>query len=198
MIAATDIREGTLLKVDGAICKVLSFEFHGTGRSGRSVHAKLKDLRNGAVREKRWRAEEKVEDVESVRQRMTYLYKDGDTYIFMSTETFEQFPLPAAAVGQQQAFLKENTDIDVEFVEGRPVSIAFPKVAELKVASAPPQLKGANETTMKEVALENGLTILVPQFVKEGETVRVNVADLTYLERVTIKSLKPDETRKPV
>ncbi len=197
MITATEIREGNILKVDGAICKVLSFEYHGTGRSGRSVHAKLKDLRDGAIHEKRWRAEEKVEEIEIARQRMTYLYKSADTYVFMNTQTFEQFPLSAASVGKQGVFLKENTDIDVEFVDDRPVSVAFPKIAELKVAHAPPPLKGGNETTMKEVELENGLTILVPQFVKEGETVRVNVADLTYLDRVTVKSLKPDETRKP-
>ncbi len=193
MIDATEIRTGNILKVDGVICKVLSFEYHGTGRSGRSVHAKLKNLSDGAIREKRWRSEDRVEEIDIARQKMTYLYKDADSYIFMSTQTFEQLSLPAAVVGQQHAFLKENTDIDVEIVEGRAVSIVFPKVAELKVTSAPPPLKGGNETTTKEVELENGLKVWVPQFVSEGETVRIDVDDLTYVDRVTVKSMKRDE-----
>ena len=76
------------------------------------------------------------------------------------------------------------------FAEGKPLSIDFPKVVELRVESAPPAVKGGGDATYKEVELENGLRILVPQFVKEGEKIRVNVDDLSYLDRVTIKSMK--------
>ncbi|MGH7890182.1 MAG: hypothetical protein ACRENF_06495, partial [Thermodesulfobacteriota bacterium] len=104
-------------------------------------------------------------------------------------ESFEQFFLPAPVVGKQEVFLKENGEIDVELVEGKAVSIAFPKLAELKVVSAPPSVKGGGDSTYKEIELENGLKILVPQFVKEGETVRVDVESLAYVDRVTVKSM---------
>ena len=118
------------------------------------------------------------------------LYREKDQLIFMNMETYEQFPIVAKAVGKQVAFLKENLEIDVLFAEGRALSIDFPKIAELKVANAPPPVKGGGDTTYKEVELENGLKMLVPQFVKEGERIRVNVEDLSYLDRVTTKSLK--------
>ena len=87
-------------------------------------------------------------------------------------------------------------EIDVEFVEGKPVSIAFPKLSELKVVNAPPAVKGGNDSTYKEVELENGLKMLVPQFIKEGETVRVDVDTLSYVDRVTVKSMG-GEQKKP-
>jgi elongation factor P len=189
MITATEIRVGDVIRTDGKPCEVLQQEIRGTGKFGKSVHLKLKRLEDGHVLEKTLRAEDKADDVEVRRVKMQYLYKDGGQFVFMNTETFEQFPLPAAAVGRQEVFLKENSEIDVLFDGDRALSAAFPKVVELKVTSAPPQL-GGGDTTYKEAGLENGLKILVPQFVKEGEVVRLNTADLTYVDRVTTKSLK--------
>lgn len=189
MMTATDIRQGNVIRVDGRICKVLSVEIRGTGKFGKTVHVKLKGLPDGNMHEKGIRAEEKVEDVDVQRVKMQYLYKSGDQLMFMNMSTFEEFGVPAKVVGRQEVFLKENLEIDVELIDGQPVSIGFPKIAELKVVSAPPAT-GGGDTTYKEVELENGLKILVPQFVREGEIVRVSVDDLSYLERVTTKSMK--------
>ena len=190
MLGATEIRVGNILKLDGKTCKVLSQEIRGTGKFGKTVHLKLKNLEDGNMQEKGIRAEDKVEDVEARRVKMQFLYREKDQLIFMNMETYEQFPIVAKAVGKQVAFLKENLEIDVLFAEGRALSIDFPKIAELKVANAPPPVRGGGDTTYKEVELENGLKMLVPQFVKEGERIRVNVEDLSYLDRVTTKSLK--------
>ena len=189
MLLATEIRQGNVIRVDGKLCKVILHELRGTGRFGKTVHLKLKSLEEGHILEKSIRAEDKVENIELHRVKMQYLYRERDQFIFMNMETFEQFSLSAKVVGRQEVFLKENAEIDVHFGEGKPLSVDFPKTVELTVTSAPPPLKGGSDTTYKEVELENGLKILVPQFVKEGEKIRINVEDLAYVERVTTKSL---------
>ena len=190
MLEATGIRVGNIIKVDGKPCRVLFQEIRGTGKFGKTVHLKLKSLEDGHTLEKSLRVEDKAEDVDVQRVKMQFLYREKDQLVFMNMETYEQFSLTEKAVGKQAIFLKENLEIDVLFGEGKPLSIDFPKIVELQVTSAPPPEKGGSDSTYKEVELENGLKILVPQFVKEGEKVRVNVDELAYLDRVTTKSLK--------
>ncbi|MCM8775618.1 MAG: elongation factor P [Candidatus Omnitrophica bacterium] len=189
MLEATGIRVGNVIRSDGKICKVLSQEIRGTGKFGKTVHLKVKSLEDGSIHEKSLRAEDKVEDVDIHHVKMQYLYKEAGSFIFMNMENYEQFPIPEKVIGRQEVFLKENAEIDVEFAEGRAINVAFPKIVEVKVTSAPPPIKGQGDTTYKEVELENGLKILVPQFVKEGETIRVSVEDLSYVDRVPTKSL---------
>ena len=193
MLDATEIRVGNIIKVDEKHCKVLSQEIRGTGKFGKTVHLKLKSLEDGHIHEKSLRVEDRAENVDAQRVKMQYLYREKDQFIFMNMETYEQFPISEKAVGKQATFLKESLEIDILFAEGKALSIDFPKIAELQVVSAPPSVKGGSDTTYKEVELENGLKILVPQFVKEGEKVRVNVEDLAYLDRVTTKSLKNEK-----
>ncbi len=191
MLEATEIRVGNILKIDGKLCKVLTQEIRGTGKFGKTVHLKVKGLEDGNMQEKSIRAEDKVEDVDVQRVKMQYLYKEKDQLIFMNMETYEQYTIAEKTVGGQSIFLKENLEIDVFFAEGKAVSIDFPKIAELQVISTAPGVKGGGD--FKEAELENGLKILIPQFVKEGEKVRVNVEDLSYMDRVTTKSLKNEK-----
>lgn len=189
MILASDIRVGNVVRVDGKLCRILTQEIRGTGKFGKSAHLKLKSLEDGHVLEKSFKAEEKVEDVSVHLVKMQYLYREADQFIFMNMENYEQFPIPAKAVGKHEVFLKENEVIEILFGEGKALSIMFPKIVELKVVSTPPGVKGQSDTTYKEAELENGLKILVPQFVSEGETVRVNTDDLSYMERVSVRSM---------
>ena len=186
---ATEVRVGHIIRIDGKASKVISQEVRGTGKFGKTVHLKVKSLEDGNLHEKSVRAEDKVEDIEARRVKMQYLYKDGAQFVFMNLESYEQFAIPAAVVGKQEAFLKENTEIDVLFAGDQALTIDFPKVVELKVARTAAPAKGVRDATYKEAELENGLKILVPQFIKEGESVRVNAEDLSYLDRVTTKSL---------
>lgn len=190
MLDATGIRVGNIIRIDGKPCKVLSQEIRGTGKFGKTVHLKLKGLEDGHIHEKSLRAEDKAEDVNIQHAKMQYLYREKDQLVFMNMETYEQFSILEKAVGKQAVFLKENLEIDVLFAEGKPLSIDLPKIAELTVTSAPPPVKGGGDSTYKEVELENSLKLLVPQFIKEGDKVRVSVDDLAYLDRVTIKSMK--------
>ena len=187
---ATEIRVGNVIKVDGKLSKVISQEIRGTGKFGKTIHLRLKHVEDGNMQEKSIRAEDKVETVEVRREKMQYLYREGDQFHFMSMTSYEQHAIPSKSIGRQEIFLKENSEIDVCFAEERPVSIDFPKIAELKVVGCAPGVKGGGDSTYKEVELENGLKILAPQFIKEGDSVRVNVDDLSYAERVTLKSMK--------
>lgn len=187
---ASEIRVGNILKIDGQPFKVISQEIRGTGKSGKTVHLRAKGLMDNRLLEKTYRTEEKVEEVEIHYSKLQYLYKDGEAFFFMDNETFEQSPLSAKAIGRQEIFLKENMEVTAITVEGKPVSIEFPKTVELKVVSSPPSVTGSSN--YKEVELENGLKILVPQFVKEGESVRINTEDFSYMDRVTLKSMKSD------
>ena len=196
MKTALEIRVGNVLNLEGKPCKVITQEVKGTGKFGKTVHLKVKSLEDAHTLEKSIRAEDRVEELEVHRVKMQYSYKDGDQFVFMNMESYEQFSLSSKVVGKQEVFLKENMEIDVEFIGGKPMSIAFPKIVELAVISAPP---AGSDGTFKEVELENGLKVLVPQFVKEGEKIRLDVETLSYLERVTVKSMgvsAPRETPK--
>ena len=190
MKEAMDIRAGNVLKIDGAACKVISHEIRGTGKFGKTIHLKLKRLTDSHMLEKSVKAEERVEDVETRHVKLQYLYRNGDQLMFMNNETYEEVALPAQAIGKQETFLKENTEVDAIYSGDKPISLEFPKSVELKVVRTAPGVKGQADTTFKEAELENGLQILVPQFIKEGEIVRINTEDFSYLDRVTVKSLK--------
>lgn len=186
---AADIREGNVLKIGNAPWKVLSQEVRGSGKSGKTVQLTLKNLEDGNFSEKSYRSEEKVEDIEVKHVKLQYLYKDGNEYVFMNEQNYEQFPLLEKAIGKQVALLKENMIINSLCIDDRPVSLEFPRYVEAKVTSTPPGTKG-NDSNFKEAELDNGLTVMVPQFVKEGESVRVDSETFAYLERVTVKSMK--------
>ena len=189
MAVASDIRVGNVIRVEGKLCKVLTQEIRGTGKFGKSAMLKLKSLEEGHVSEKKFSADATVESVDVFQVKMQYLYREGDQFMFMNMENYEQFSIPAKAVGKHEVFLKENEVIEVLFGEGKALSIAFPKIVELKVVNTPPGVKGQSDSTYKEAELENGLMVLVPQFISAGETIRVNTDDLSYLDRISVRSM---------
>lgn len=189
MVVASDIRVGNVIRVDGKLCKVLTQEIRGTGKFGKSAMLKLRSLEDGHIIEKKMSAEAEAEAVEVHFVKMQYLYREGEQFVFMNMENYEQFSIPAKAVGRHEVFLRENEVIEVLFGEGKALSIVFPKIVELKVVNAPPGVKGQSDSTYKEAELENGLKVLVPQFVSTGETIRVNTDDLSYLDRVSVRSM---------
>ncbi len=183
MILATDIREGMALKLEGTIFKVIEVKVHaGSGQMQGFVSVRLLNLSTGHYTERRFRTDEKVEDVELVRKPMEYIYNDGDLYYFMDPQTYEQVGVPKESLGNFAKFLKEGTKVDVEFLGDQ-----SPKTVDLKVILTGSGVKEAQDNTMKSATLENGMEILVPQFIKEGEIVRVDVETMKYVERVTQK-----------
>ncbi len=189
MVAASQLRPGTVLKLGDDLFKVIECTHHvGQGKMPGSVHAKLRHVLKGTFKELRWRPEERLEDVQLERQDMEFLYSDADSATFMNPTTFDQVSIPLDAIGAAARFLKPEMKVPVEFVEGRPVSIVFPEIVEVKVAATAPPAHQQQDNTFKYATLENGMEVMVPQFIKPGEIVRIEVASGKYVDRVRADS----------
>ena len=147
-------------------------------------HLKLRNLATGAILERRFRPGESVELVEVERQRLQYLYQDDEFHVFMNPENFEQVPIHASQLGDNVRYLKEGLEAQGLFQEEALLSLQFPDHVDLRVTVAPPPLHEQDTTTPKTVILENGMEILAPQFIKEGDLVRVSVETGKYMERL--------------
>lgn len=177
------------MRWEGELYKVVEAVTHqGGGKAGGMVHAKLRNLSTGHITEKRLATDEKVSDVSVTRVKMQFLFREGEMFTFMNPETFDQTPISRAAVGPFAAYLKENDEITVEFTDEKPIAILHPDSVELAVSSTPEGLHG--DSTPKEAVLENGLAVLVPQFIKEGDRVHVDVETGKYMDRVSDREVK--------
>jgi elongation factor P len=186
MIPACELRNGAVVRLDGAFYKVVESVGHaGGGRAGAMVHAKLRELSTGRVIERRWNTDDKVDEAAVERVTMQMLFREGDVFTFMNPRTYDQIPIPAAIAGPAAAFLKENDECEIEFFESKPLSLHYAPTVDMTVSSTGQGLKGRTESTLKEAVLDNGMTALVPQFIKEGDRVRIEVETGKYLDRVT-------------
>lgn len=185
MILASDLREGAVLKLEKDIYRVESARLHkGGGQAGAMVHLTLKNLQTGSVTERRFRPSEKLEDLALERRRVEYLYREADLFHFMDVESYDQLSLPEKLIGPAARFLQPNLRLDVELLDERPVSVVLPEAVEIRIASTGPPVRDSESSTYKPATLENGMEILVPQFIKTGDIVRVDVSTGKYLERV--------------
>ncbi len=185
MIAATQIKRGMTIKLNGELYRVFSFQHITPGNWRGMVQTKLKSVKSGAIIENRFRSEDRIEQAYLETHEMEYLYTDGTDYYFMNTESFEQFHLPAELLEDSIPYLIPNIKIQVEFYEGRAIGIDLPASVEMRVVSTEPALRGATVSNVnKPATLETGLVINVPPFVNEGELIRVDTNEGKYLERV--------------
>jgi len=188
MLKAEFLRVGQIIRLEGKFYKVISSIYHkATAKMGSMVHTKLRNLETGTIEERRFSPEEKIEDIIPEHITMQYLYSDEKNYVFMNPDTFEQINLDKEVIGKRGSYLKENMQIPVEFYEGSPLDIIFPEFVEMKIISTGAGLKGQAESTYKEAVLENGITVMVPQFIKTGDLIRVEVETNRYVERVQEK-----------
>jgi len=190
MRTGSELRPRMTLRVDGALCRVLSADYHGgQGKMGGVMHAKLRDLQTGKERERRFRAEEAVEEVQPDKQSLQFLYSDGAVSTFMNPQTYEQVAIDSARLGKAAAWLTEETVVPVEFVDGEPLGIVFPEIAEGRVVeTAAPYHSPGTDNVWKEARLENGVAVMVPPFIDVGEWIRVDVESSRYLERAKAKA----------
>jgi elongation factor P len=174
-----------VLRVEGGLYRVVSADYHGgQGKMGGVMHAKLQDLRTGKERERRFRAEETVEDVQPDKQSLQFLFSDGAVSTFMNPQSYEQVAIDSARLGRAAAWLTEETLVPVEFVDGEPLGILFPETAEGRVAeTAAPHHTPGTDNVWKQAKLDNGVTVMVPPFIAVGETIRVDVETGRYVER---------------
>jgi elongation factor P len=184
MISANKIKTGMILSIDGQLVRVISSDYHSSGKMVTPVNTKMKNMKTGALIEKHFKPDEKLEEIHLERRDYEFLYVDGKDYYFMHPETFEQVSLTQEVLGPGSAFLKPNSNVPLFFFEDKPVSAMISESVGLKVTlTAPPQ----QQETMKSAVLEDGSEILVPQFIKVGDIVKIDIQTNKYLERIKEK-----------
>jgi elongation factor P len=183
-VQATKLRPGMVVQHEGNLYSVFSLTHRTPGNKRGFVQAKLRDLKSGAMIEHRFSSETFVERAFLDEKEVEYLYPEADLYTFMDTENYEQYHLNREALGDTVGYLTANCRLKVEFFEGQPIGVELPPSVELKVVETEPGIKGASATNvMKPARMETGITVQVPPFISAGETIRVDTADGTYLER---------------
>jgi len=185
MVKASDLRNGTCIRFNGELYKVVLAEMKvGTAKLPSSVHARLRNLQTGAQTEQRLHPEAKVEDVMVETTTLTYSYKDGDTFYFMHPVTFEQVAVPRQMVGAYEKFVTDGGRLKVEFYGEQPIDVLIPQTVDVTVASTGPALHGDNDSAPKPATLENGMEVHVPQFIKTHDRIKLDVASGRYIERL--------------
>ncbi len=188
MIEATQLRKGMVILFNGQLHRVMEMQLITPGRLKAMVQTKLRNLADGTQTEYRFRSEERIEQAFLEDVEMEFLYEQGGDYTFMNLVNYEQFVLTKDAIGDAVRYLLPNTVIKIQMFEGNPVGIELPNSVDLKVVSTEPRVKGATQTAMsKPAVLETGHTVQVPEFIKEGDVVRVDTRDDKYLERTKSK-----------
>ena len=184
MISVNDFKNGLTIQVDGELWRVVEFQHVKPGKGSAFVRSKLKNLRNGGVQEKTFRAGEKVEQAQIDRKKMQYLYADGDNYVFMDTETYEQLELPGTRIQDELKYLKENMVVSIIMFGSETLGVELPNTVDLEVKETEPGIRGDTSSGgSKPATMETGLVVQVPFFVNEGDILTINTADGTYISR---------------
>jgi elongation factor P len=186
MIIATQLRKGMLISLDGKLYQAHEVLHHkGAGRGGGMVSTRLRDVENGPLIDRKFRPSETIEKVRLDEKSMEFLYEEGDNYIFSDLKTYEEITLTKDQIGDAVDYMTHNMQISVEFFKERPVGVELPRIVELKIVETQPQLRGATVSNVNKPAkLETGATVLVPPFVEEGETIKVDTETGEYMGRV--------------
>jgi elongation factor P len=181
---ANDLRPGMVIKHNGELFSIHRAEHRTPGNLRAFVQARMRNLRTGALADHRFRSTDEIERAMIDETDMQYLYQDGDSYVFMNTANYEQVSLHKEVIGGRAQYLIPDVVLKVEYYEGNPIDIQLPATVDMKVVETEPGLKSASATNvMKPAKLETGLVVGVPPFINQGETIRVDTSEGTYLER---------------
>jgi elongation factor P len=155
---------------------------------GGQAHARLQNLDTGTFWEYSFRSELKLEEISLERKPLEFLYADSDQCCFMDPATFEQTEIARAVVGPRAAFLEAGIKLSVEFLEGRAVSVLFPDMLEVKIADTAPPMHQQADSAFKVARLTNGIEVMVPQFVKSGDLIRLDLGTMKYMDRAKVEA----------
>lgn len=181
----TDLKKGTIFQWQGEPFRVVEYKQKVMGRGGSIVNVRIKSLLDGKVLEKTFKGNEQLDSADVSSQAVQYLYNDGSKFFFMNGDTFEQFEVPTGLVGDGAGYIKEGDEVQLQFFDGRPISVELPKNVPLKVTYAEDAVKGDTSTSItKNATLETGISVKVPAFIKQGDTISVDTASGAYRERV--------------
>lgn len=190
VILASQLRAGMAIRFEQRSYRVLAADYRGgQGKMGGVCHARLRDIDTGTIWEHSFRADLKLEDLTVEKRPVTFVYRDGEECVFMDPETFEQISLPAAIVGPNAAFLKPEMEVALELVNDRPVGVLLGDVLEVTIADTAPPTHGA-DNVWKPAKLDNGVEVMVPPFVKVGDSIRLDLNTRKYMDRAKGSGVK--------
>ena len=185
MLSTTDFRKGLKIEIDGEPYTIVDFQHVKPGKGGAFVRTKIKSLISGRVLDKTYRSGDKVDKPDLEMTDAQFLYSDGEHYHFMNTSTFEQFPLSPDQMAGSQSFLKEETVVELLIHNGKPLSVELPTFVELAVTEAEPGIKGDTASgAQKPITVETGFQVNVPLFISEGDVLKIDTRDGSYVEKV--------------
>ncbi len=185
MATTNDLKNGVVLKIDGQLWSVIEFQHVKPGKGGAFVRTKLKNVLSGKVVDKTFNAGLKVTTANVDKRAMQYLYRDGDYFVFMDTQNYDQVSVPNAVVGEAAKFMIENQEAVVAQHEGAVLYVELPASVELLIEYTEPGLQGDRSTSgSKPARLETGAQVAVPLFLEVGERIKVDTRDGSYISRV--------------
>jgi elongation factor P len=185
VISTNQFKNGTHIEIDGKIWKIMEFQHVKPGKGGAFVRTKLRRIEDGSVIDKTFRAGEKFRPVRTESRKMQFLYDSGDSAVFMDSRDYEQIEIPTASLGDSMQWVLPNSDVEILFVDEQASDVQVPSAIEMKVTQTDPGLKGdtASGGGTKPATLESGVTIQVPLFIEEGESIRVDTRKGEYMSR---------------
>lgn len=183
-IAGNAIRPGMVLEYKGKLCVVTKIEHRTPGNLRAFNQVEMQDVVSGTKYNERFSASEMVERVRLEQKSYQYLYEEGEVLVFMDSETYEQINIQKSLVGEQIEFLEPNMAVEIESHEGRPLGVTLPETATIAIKETEPTVKGQTASgSYKPAILENGVRVMVPPYLSEGERVVVKIAEREYVER---------------
>jgi len=185
MIDVNELRKGVTFELDGNLYKVLDYSHNKSGRGNATIRIKARNLITGSNIERTFNSGQSVQDVSLDFSNVSFLYKDGDSYIFMDNETYEQPAISREALGESAPYLKEGMEVKLTFYKGKPIDVEIPTSVDMKVVESEMAIRGDTATGVtKKVTTESGLTVQCPNFVNVGDTIRVDTRTGEYVTRV--------------
>ncbi|MDR3275532.1 MAG: elongation factor P [Endomicrobium sp.] len=185
MISTSNFKNGLNILVEGEPYQITWFQNHKPGKGGAVMRVKLRHLKKGGTVERTFKSGEKFELLNVARQKKQFLYREGENFNFMDTNTYEQIVVTPELVGEMSNFLKENLEVEAIYLESELIGIDFPIIIEMTIAEAEPGIKGDSVSNITKMAkLETGADIRVPLFIKEGDKIKVDTRTGEYVERV--------------
>ncbi|GHF08830.1 elongation factor P [Pseudolysinimonas yzui] len=186
MATTNDIKNGSVLNIDGQLWNVIEFQHVKPGKGGAFVRTKMKSIMSGKVVDRTFNAGTKIDFATVDRRDFQYLYKDGDGFVFMDTTDYDQVTVPGPIVGDAANFMLENQTVTIATHDGEPLYVELPTSVVLEVTYTEPGLQGDRSSAgTKPATLETGYEIQVPLFLEQGTRVKVDTRDGSYLGRVT-------------
>ena len=185
MISTGDVKKGIIIELDGQVMKVLDWSHIKMARGSAQVRMKLQNVRRGDIVERTFQAGTRWPRARVEQRNAQYLYRDGGTFHFMDTETYDQFAVSASMIGDDAKFLLENTEVQVSNHDGEVLGVELPVTVDLKVVQTDPGFAGDTATGAKKAAtLETGHVVQVPLFVSEGDVLQIDTRNGEYVTRV--------------